>query len=77
MQTELGLTPGPKIGAILDVLLARVLEEPERNTHDYLIKEASALKDRDLADLRAEAQELILEKRDEEDQEIKRKYLKN
>ena len=77
LQTELGLTPGPKIGAILDVLLAKVLDDPERNIRDYLLKEASALKNRDLAELRAEAQELIEEKRDEEDKEIKRKYLKN
>lgn len=77
LQTELSLNPGPKIGAVLDVLLAKVLEDPERNTRTYLLNEATRLKELDLAALREEAQNLIAEKQDEEDKKIKSKYLKN
>lgn len=40
---ETGLTPGPKIGYILHALLEEVLENPELNNHDYLIKRAKEL----------------------------------
>lgn len=35
-----GIAPGKQIGEILDMLLNEVLEQPERNNKDYLIKKA-------------------------------------
>jgi tRNA nucleotidyltransferase (CCA-adding enzyme) len=37
---ELGVRPGPRIGAILRELLGLVLEDPSRNTRDELLSEA-------------------------------------
>jgi len=77
LLSELKMTPSPKMGAVLDVLLFEVLEDPERNTREYLLDQARLLKDLDLEDLRAKAKEVIDEKREEDDKKIKRKYLKN
>ena len=77
LLSELKMTPSPKMGAVLDVLLFEVLEDPERNTREYLLGQARLLKDLDLEDLRAKAKEVIDEKREEDDKKIKRKYLKN
>jgi tRNA nucleotidyltransferase/poly(A) polymerase len=74
---DLHIEPSPKMGAVLDVLLAEVLEDPERNTREYLLSRAKILQDFNLEELRAQAKELIEEKREEEDKKIKRKYLKN
>lgn len=37
------LSPGPKVGHILDILLGEVLEDPKRNTKKYLEKKAKEL----------------------------------
>lgn len=39
----LGLKPGPKFGNILNALLEEVLDEPEKNTKEYLLKRAVEL----------------------------------
>jgi len=71
---DLKLEPGPKIGAILDVLLGEVLEDPERNNAKYLLKRAKELKGGELEDLRSQARQLIEEKREDEDRTIQRRY---
>ena len=70
----LKIPAGPKIGAILDVLLGEVLEDPELNTVDSLEKQAQKLADLDLEELRLRAKAVIEEKRLEEDKEIKKHY---
>ena len=70
----LNIAPGPKIGAILDVLLGEVLEDPELNTAEALTGQALKLADLNLEELRARAKEVIEEKRQEEDKEIKQHY---
>ncbi len=70
----LNTPPGPKIGAILDVLLGEVLEDPELNTAAGLKKQAQKLAGLDLEELRSRAKEVIEEKRQEEDKEIKKHY---
>lgn len=77
LLNDLKMEPSPKMGAVLDVLLAEVLEDPEHNTKEYLLKRAQKLQDFNLEELRAKAKELIEEKREEEDKKIKRKFLKN
>lgn len=37
---EAGLTPGKKLGQVLQILLDEVLEEPDKNTREYLISRA-------------------------------------
>jgi len=70
----LKIEPGPQIGAILDVLLAEVIEDPKLNNEAYLAKKSLELASMPLAELRSKAKELISEKRAEEDQKIKKDY---
>lgn len=74
LMRVLNIPPGPKIGAILDVLLGEVLEDPELNTANDLERQAKKLADLNLEELRARAKEVIEEKRQEEDKEIKKHY---
>lgn len=77
LAAELKMAPSPKMGAVLDVLLSEVIEDPARNNKEYLLERAEKLKEFDLAELRIQAKEIIEEKREEEDKKIKHKYLKN
>lgn len=72
--TELSLTPSPKIGMLLDILLAEVIEDPKKNTRETLLKQAKALKDHDLTQLRAIAQKTISETKIHEDALIKKRH---
>ncbi|MHB8903703.1 MAG: CCA tRNA nucleotidyltransferase [Patescibacteria group bacterium] len=70
----LKIAPGPKIGAILDVLLGEVIEDPELNTTEILEKRALELDKFNLSELRLKAKEVIEEKREADDKEIKKQY---
>jgi tRNA nucleotidyltransferase (CCA-adding enzyme) len=70
----LKLDPGPKVGAILDVLLAEVIEDPKKNTKQYLEKRTKELDRENLEELRKLAKGKIKEKKEEEDLKIKEKY---
>ena len=74
LMQDLKLAPGPKIGAILDVLLAEVIEDAEKNVKESLLIRAKQLDGEDLPKLREMAKEKIEEKKEEDDQEIKGKY---
>lgn len=74
LMAELGLTPGPKIGALLDCLLAEVIENPSLNVRDSLLDRAKQLMDNDLDMLRSLAKERIEEKRESEDRTIKGRH---
>jgi len=67
LMKEVGIAPGPKIGAILDVLLSEVIDDAEKNNKKYLLERAGEL-DRELA------KEKIEEKKQEDDMEIKDKH---
>jgi poly(A) polymerase/tRNA nucleotidyltransferase (CCA-adding enzyme) len=73
----LGIAPGPKIGAILDVLLSEVLDIPDLNTEADLNGRAKKLNELNLEELRAKAKEVIADKRAEDDQKIKKHYKVN
>lgn len=67
----LNITPGPKIGQILNALLEDVLEDPSLNTEEYLNKktiELSKMSDRELKDLGVKGKE---KKEKEEEKKIK------
>jgi len=70
----LKIEPGPKIGAINDVLLAEVIEDPKKNTKVYLEKRIKQLDKENLDQLRKLAKGKIEEKKEEEDLKIKEKY---
>ncbi len=70
----LKIEPGPKIGAILDVLLAEAIENPGINNKEYLTKRVRQLNEENLEALRTKAREKIEEKKEEEDLKIKGKH---
>ena len=70
-------TPGPKIGFILNALFQEVLEDPEKNTAQYLEQRALHMKSLPISDLKALAdkgKELAAEKNDEQLIEIKKQF---
>jgi poly(A) polymerase/tRNA nucleotidyltransferase (CCA-adding enzyme) len=70
----LNIPPGPKIGAILDVLLFEVIEDPKLNVKKYLEKRSQELNKMDLEGLREEAKGKIEEKKMEDDRELKKEF---
>jgi len=70
----LKIQPGPKVGAILDVLLAEVIENPKKNEKKNLEKRVKELNKEDLDQLRQLAKGKIEEKKEEEDLKIREKY---
>lgn len=71
---NLNLAAGPKLGAILDVLLGEVLENPELNDRQLLLDKALHLDKEDLDSLRKKAQDLIKEKIADDDKDMQRKF---
>jgi putative nucleotidyltransferase with HDIG domain len=74
LMAYLKIQPGPKIGAILDVLLAEVINNPKLNNKDYLEEKSKELINLELSVIRAKAKELISEKQSADDQQIKKSY---
>jgi poly(A) polymerase/tRNA nucleotidyltransferase (CCA-adding enzyme) len=74
IMNELSLPAGPKIGAILDVLLSYVLENPELNTRKYLLEQIVILQTLPLEELRAQARDKIEEKREADDGNFRKKH---
>ena len=74
LMEALGIPAGPVIGAIIDVLLAEVIEDPTKNDRETLLARAEELRDHDLSKLRELAKERIEEKREEADQKIKKNH---
>ncbi|MBU1421034.1 hypothetical protein KJ978_00955, partial [Patescibacteria group bacterium] len=70
----LNIKPSPKIGAILDVLLSKIIEDPKLNNKKYLEKKSKELNNLELEELRYKAKEKIEEKKMEDDKELKKKF---
>ena len=73
----LGIEPGPKVGYILNILLDEVLDDPKKNTKEYLDEKAAALNDKSLdklAEMYKDAQVKTREVAEEEFEEIKKKF---
>ncbi|MCW1888482.1 MAG: CCA tRNA nucleotidyltransferase [Candidatus Moranbacteria bacterium] len=71
---DLGIKPGPTIGAILDVLLAEVLEDPTKNTPALLLQRSKELEHDSLDELRLLAKERITTEKESADKNIKKKH---
>ena len=74
LMNMLKLKPGIKIGAILDVLLSEVIEEPALNNRKYLEKRSIEMNKLDLKQLRQKAKEKIKERKMEDDHELKKEF---
>ncbi|MEM5811821.1 MAG: HD domain-containing protein [Candidatus Aenigmatarchaeota archaeon] len=74
---SMGVPQGPRIGWILKALLEEVIESPNRNDREYLLKRASILKDlpdKELKKLAQESEEKISNIDKQLDQQIKKKF---
>lgn len=73
----LGIEPGPKIGQIIEVLMQEVIDEPEKNTPEYLesrVKELGGFSSDELKSIASEAEEKVELAEDERISKIKSKY---
>jgi len=69
----LEIQPGPKVGAILKVLLAEIIEDPEKNNKEYLEKRVKDLYELPLEEIQ-KSEKIIEEKKEEEDLKDKNKF---
>ena len=69
----LQIAPGPKVGAILKVLLAEIIEDPEKNERGYLEHRVKDLYELPIEDIR-KSEKIIEEKKEEEDLKEKNKF---
>ena len=74
LQQELHLTPGPIFGGILNALLAEVLEDPAKNTRDYLLQRAGKLQHTNPEELKQLGVVAVEEEEKKREEDIKRKY---
>jgi len=73
----LKISPGPKVGQILDILLSKVLNEPHKNKKEELkkkIKQLGNLKDKELQKTAQTAREEIRKIETKRDEMTKKKY---
>ncbi|MBX4200064.1 HD domain-containing protein [Candidatus Parcubacteria bacterium] len=71
------ITPGPKIGFILEILLSEVLDDPKRNETGYLeerVKELATLPENELRKQGSEARSRNESEDEKESEEIKKKF---
>lgn len=71
---ELKLTPGPAFGGILNALLAEVLDDPSKNTREYLLKRAAELKDKNPTELKKLGEAAVEEAEKDREEDIRRRY---
>jgi poly(A) polymerase/tRNA nucleotidyltransferase (CCA-adding enzyme) len=77
IMTALKIEPGPKIGALLSILLEEILDEPKLNTKKYLttrIKELGKLSEKELSLLAEKAKKSAVAAQERIDSELKKKY---
>lgn len=73
----LGIKPGPTIGRILEALLQEVIDDPAKNTREYLesrIKELGDLSDDELTRIAQAAETRVEMREDEREGQMKAKY---
>lgn len=71
---KIGIERGPKMGAILDILLAEVIDDSDLNKKKYLLKRAQVLEKVDLEKLLRQAKKKIQTKRQEDDKKMKDEF---
>lgn len=73
IMKKLDILPGPKVGTILNLLLAEVIEDPSKNDKEYLIERSRDLETKSQEEL-IEALNLIKKANEKEDLERKKKH---
>lgn len=73
MQT-LNLPPGKIIGGILNALLAEVIEDPSKNTRQYLMERARHFQQQNPEQLKAIGQQAVETEEKKREDDIRRKY---
>jgi poly(A) polymerase/tRNA nucleotidyltransferase (CCA-adding enzyme) len=71
---KLGMKPGPKIGGVLNALLAQVLDDAKNNKQDWLLEQAKILMEKDPTELKALGEVAKDEAERKREDDIKRKY---
>lgn len=77
VMTLTGLPPGPKIGMIINALMNAVLDDPTKNTQEYLenrVRELSVLSEQELQALARVGKEKVSKKEEQEVKKIKAKH---
>ena len=77
VMKTLAIEPGPRIGYILNALLEEVIDNPELNSREYLIKrmeELNQLGEKDLIELAQAGKEKLEGEIEKEDESIKERY---
>jgi len=74
LMRKLKIQPGPKIGAILEILLMKVIDNSRLNDQKKLLDLAEKLNQKDLESLKRLAEKRIEQERKEEEELIKKKY---
>ena len=77
VMNTLKIEPGPKVGAVLNALLEEVLDDPSKNTEDYLekrTKELGALSEAALMEIGKQGKEKARKMEEEEEKKVKSKY---
>lgn len=75
IMEELGIEPGPKVGLILNSLLAEVLDDPSKNTKEYLKGRIHELDKRTLEELKRALERIEKALEAEERERMKRYYV--
>jgi putative nucleotidyltransferase with HDIG domain len=77
---ELGVEKGPRIGSILHALLEEVLDEPEKNTEEYLVTrvtELNKLSDKELDEIGKKGKNRLEEEDEKVIQDLRKKHRVN
>jgi hypothetical protein len=72
---KLHITPGPLIGGILNALLAEVIEDPKKNTAEYLLSRAQELQSYDPVELKKIGVAAIEKEEQKREENIRKKYI--
>lgn len=77
LMQELGISPGPRLGAILQILLEEVIDNPKMNTREELLSRTSELLTEEVDSLTSKAdlaKEKVEHADDQEKKKIRRKF---
>jgi len=75
LMGELGIQPGPKIGLMLNYLLAEVLDDPTKNTAEYLKERSHELDKKSPEELRESLTKIEEVQKKEEEDRMKKYYV--
>ena len=75
LMKELGIQPGPKVGLILNCLLAEVLDDPAKNTAQYLKKRSRELDKKSPEELKKSLKKIGEAQKKGEERRMKKYYV--